>query len=175
MKTPIYLSRKLEKSVKKLIVPEQVVQIGLLGKWNATLFYMDRKKCWLLSNSKTQYSVVLIDITSKKLLSISELFLKAFYAQLIHDGIKINLQTVNDIIGQLQFLPTDNDRKTTGFQNHRLYYLTLWKEQYGNLENMPIRELTGRMNGLPIHIGESKKMSDYTDSIAEIKMLLESI
>ena len=75
-------------------------------------------------------------------------------------------------MGQLEFLQTDNDRKTTGFQNHRLQELDWWKYEFGSLSNMPMRDLTRRINDSPIQIGKSRKMSDYTNSIKEMKKLL---
>lgn len=143
----------------------------MLGKWNATVFNVDRKKCWLLTNGLTKYNVVLTDIKAKDLKDIEAIFKNAFYAQLVYDGIIVEYEKVDSVIGQLNFLPTDNDQKTTGFQNHRLRQLDWWKYEFGNLENMPIKDLTYRMNYEPIHIGKSKKTSDYTDSIQEMKKL----
>ncbi len=76
------------------------------------------------------------------------------------------------MIGELEFFTTDNDRSTTGFQNQRLYELDWWKYDFGNLENMPIKELTNRMNTSPIHIGKGRKMSDYTYSTKEMRKLI---
>lgn len=171
MKTPIYISKKLEKLVKNLIQKDLNEQCGILGKWNATVFYVDRKKCWLISNAKTQYLVLLTDIKTADLKNIEEIFKNAFYGQLVYDGIQTDFENVNLKIGGLDFLPTDNDRKTTGFQNHRLQDLDWWKYEFGSLDNMPLKDLTNRMNTSPIHIGKGRKMSDYTNSIEEMKKL----
>ncbi|WP_405246806.1 DUF6933 domain-containing protein [Cellulophaga sp. Asnod2-G02] len=172
MRTPIHTSKKLEKLVKKLIQTDLSEQCGILGKWNATVFHMDRKKCWLISNAKTQYLVILTNIKMADLKNIEEIFKNAFYGQLIYDGIITDFENVSLKIGGLDFLPTDNDRKTTGFQNHRLQDLDWWKYEFGSLENMPIKDLTNRMNTTPIHIGKGRKISDYTNSIKEMKKLL---
>ena len=37
---------------------------------------------------------------------------------------------------------------------------------------MPIKDLANRMNTIPIHIGKSKNMSDFTNSVVEIKKVL---
>ncbi|TXE14901.1 hypothetical protein ES692_17665 [Psychroserpens burtonensis] len=103
---------------------------------------------------------------------IEQIFKDALFGQLIYDGIITDFENLNSIIGGLDFLPTDNDRKTTGFQNHRLQDLDWWKYDFGSLENMPIKDLTNRMNTSPIHIGKGRKMSDYTDSIGEMKKIL---
>lgn len=173
MRTPIHISKKLEKLVKKLIQTDLNGECGLLGKWNATVFYVDRKKCWLMSNAKTQYLVILTDIKTADLNNIEEIFKNAFYGQLIYDGIITDFENINAKIGGLDFLRTDNDRKTNGFQNHRLQDLDWWKYEFGGLENMPIKDLTNRMNMTPIQLGKEHKMSDFTDSIKEMKKLFE--
>ncbi len=172
MRTPIHTSKKLEKLVKKLIQTDLSGQCGILGKWNANVFYVDRKKCWIISNAKTQYLVILTDIKTADLKNIEEIFKNAFYGQLVYDGIITDFENVSAKIGRLDFLPTDNDRKTNGFQNHHLRQLNWWKHEFGSLENMPIKDLTNRLNNSPIHIGKSHKMSDYTDAIVEMKKLL---
>lgn len=158
--------------VKKLISTDHNSDYGKLGKWNATVFYVDRKKCWLLTNGLTKYNVVLTDIRTSDLTNIESIFKNSFYGQLVYDGIIMDFENLDEIVGALDFLPTDNDRKTTGFQNHRLQDLDWWKYEFGSLENMPIKDLTSRMNTSPIHIGKGNKMSDYTDSIQEMKKLL---
>ncbi len=171
-RTKIHTTKKLEKLVKKHITTDQNSDCGILGKWNATVFYIDRKKCWLLTNGLTKYNVILTDIKSSDLTKIEEIFKNSFHGQLVYDGIIINYEHLSSLIGKLDFLSTDNDRSTTGFQNQRLYELEWWKSDFETLEGMPIKDLTNRMNTGPIHIGKERKMSDYTDSIQEMKKLL---
>ena len=170
--TKIYTTKKLEKLIKKLISTDQKTECGKLGKWNATVFYVARKKCWLLTNGPTKYNVVLSDIKTADFTNIQLIFKDAFYSQLKYDGIILDFEFLDSVVGQLEFLPTDNDRKTIGFQNHRLQDLDWWKYEFGNLENMPMKELTNRMNTTPIQIGKGRKMSDFTDSIREMEKLL---
>ena len=158
--------------VKKLISTDQNIDCGKLGKWNATVFYVDRKKCWLLTNGLTKYNVILTDIKTSDLKNIESIFKESFYGQLVYDGILTDFKKLDAIVGTLDFLPTDNDRKTTGFQNHRLQDLDWWKYEFGGFENMPIKDLTNRINTSPIHIGKGHQMSDYTDSIKEMEKLL---
>ncbi|GGE28911.1 DUF6933 domain-containing protein [Psychroflexus planctonicus] len=172
MKTKIHITKKLEKLIKNLISEEKIAEDGILGKWNATVFYVDRKKCWLITNGLTKYNVILTDIKASELSNIERIFKDALFGQLIYDGIILDFEVLDSIIGGLDFLPTDNDRSTTGFQNHNLKSLEWWKYEFGSLENMPIKDLTNRLNTTPIHIGNERKMSDYTNSIKEIKNIL---
>lgn len=171
-RTIIHTTNKLEKQVKKLIQTDKVTDSGILGKWNATVFHVNRKKCWLLTNGLTKYNLILPDIKAADLKDIETIFKNDLYEQLIYDGIIVDFEQVGDLIGKLDFRPTDNDRSTTGFQNQRLYELDWWKNEFASLENMPIKDLTNRMNKGPIHIGQGRKMSDYTDAIVEMRKLL---
>ena len=173
MRTPIHTTKKLEKLIKKIVKSQSTGEdCGILGKWNATVFYVDRKKCWLLSNAKTQYAVILTNIKSSSLSTIDDLFKNAFYSQLVYDGIITDFERIDILIGDLDFLPTDNDRRTTGFQNHKLQDLKIWQYQFGTLEEMPMKELGSRMNRLPIHLGAGRKMSDYTSATEAMNILL---
>ena len=171
-KTRIHTTKKLEKLIKKLISTDEKTESGILGKWNATVFYVDRKKCWLITNGLTKYNVILTNIKTSDLKNIETIFKEALYGQLTYDGIITEFENLDAIIGGIDFLPTDNDRSTTGFQNHNLEALEWWKNEFGLLENMPIKDLTNRLNTSPIQIGKGRKMSDYTNSIAEIKKIL---
>jgi hypothetical protein len=172
MRTKIHTTRKLEKLIKKYISNDKANESGKLGKWNATVFYVSRKKCWLITNKKTKYNVILTDIKSADLKNIEQIFKDALYSQLIYDGIIIDFDTLDSLIGAIDFLPTDNDKRTTGFQNANLDTLNWWKMEFGELKNMPIKELTHRLNDIPIHIGESKKLSDFTKAQVEMNKLL---
>ncbi|MFD1293833.1 DUF6933 domain-containing protein [Lutibacter holmesii] len=172
MRTPIYTTKKLEKTIKKIIQTDKNSESGILGKWNATIFYVDRKKCWLISNAKTQYCLILPDVKSADLNLINKKFKDSLYEQLKNDGIYIEFDKLNEIIGEIEFHPTDNDRKTAGFQNHKLANLECWKVDYEKYENMPFIDLASGLNSVPIHIGTSKKMDDFTKSTIEIKRLL---
>jgi len=173
MRTKIYTSRKFEKLVKRLITPDKDSENGKLGKWNATVFYIDRKKCWLITNGLTKYNVILTDIKTSDFKNIEQIFKNALYGQLVYDGIITNFANLNSIIGGIDFLPTDNDRTTTGFQNTNLQSLEWWKMEFRYLENMPIKDLTNRLNQIPIHLGKSKKMSDFTKALDEMKKILD--
>jgi hypothetical protein len=172
--TPIHVTKKLEKTIREVVrtgLPEGVA--GLLGKWNAALFYVDRKKCWLVTNARTKYSVILPGISSATLPTIDKLFRFALCDQLLYDGFKTSLDEVGLLIGDLIFLPTDNDRKTTAFQNRRLFELEYDKYRYGSLEEMPLNKLTNYMNTCPTRIAKGHSMNSYTRAIDEMEKILK--
>lgn len=103
------------------------------------------------------------------------IFKEAFFIQLAFHRIVITYQQLDSMIGKLDFLPTENDPSTTGFQNHYLELLVWWKHEYRLLENMPMSNLTNQLNANPIHLGKKKNSSDYTNSIKEMKKILTKI
>ncbi len=177
MQTNIYTTKKLEKFVKKLIKNDQQGQgesSGILGDWNATLFYVDRKKCLLFTNKKTKYNVILSNVKAADLKKIDDLFKNAFFTQLIYDGIVLTFDHIASLTDNLVFRSTDNDRSTLGFQNHSLSNWDWWRNQYKTLENMPMKELTSRINNVPIYLTKSRKMEDFTCSSKAMKKLILS-
>lgn len=174
--TVIHVSKKLEKQVKKLIGSGEVDQPSPLGKWNAHLFYISRKKCWLVTNKKTQYHLLLTDITAKKLKDIDRIFTDVFYEQLVYDGIVVDHRQLSEWVGDLAFRPTDNDRRMNGFQNQRLFELEWKTMEYAHLDDMPIRDFNQKLNENIIHLDKDKKRSsDYTRATENMQKLIDGL
>ncbi len=149
METHIYTTRKLEKIVHKYLSEENSNENNYLGKWSANIFYVNHKKCWILINKLTKYILVLSDIKQSDINDISRIFTETFYSQLIHDGIIVEYEIVEKIVGKVELHKTDNDRSANGSLNNCLLYFDDWKYDYVNFENMPFRELNGRLNRSP--------------------------
>ncbi len=148
--TTIYATRKLEKNIAEIIVKnEKSKKNEYLGDWSATLFYISRKKCWLIINKRTKYVVILPNVKKADLNNIPSIFKKTFYQQLIYDGIKTDYLTIERMIGDVILCETDNDKQTNGSLNVILtYFDEYWKYEFGHFDNMPFREITGRINSL---------------------------
>ncbi len=149
MITPIHISRKLEKIASKYFGTPRTEPNLFLGKWNATVFYVERKKCWLITNSETKFSIIIPDLKSSDIKNFSQIFVENLYSQLIYESILIDFKQLKNWIGKVEILPTDNDRKTIGTQNFILESLKYWKYEFRTFENMPFRELTMRLNSSP--------------------------
>jgi hypothetical protein len=170
--TPVFLSASLQRFAQKLVTVALPDQISLLDNWNATIFNVNRKKCWLFTNAQTSFSVILTDVRSADLESIQTLFFTAFCNQLEFEIIPFHGQKICKQIGSLTFHRTNNDRRTIGFQNTRLQTLAHWKNQYHDLENMNMAEFARRLNDTPIFLGVSRKMNDSTTPNKEMRELL---
>ncbi len=124
MPTPIYTTKKLEKLIQKYIKPkEQAGDAGILGKWNATVFFTNRRKNWLLYNPKTHYSVILENLTAKDLPDIQAKIHEELLLQLEVDGISISPGQVSWLIEEISFHSTDADRSATAHINQLLFII----------------------------------------------------
>ena len=169
MITNIHTTKKLEKLVKKLISKDCEGEVSVLGKWNATVFFVEKKKYWLVSNSSTKYNIILDDIKAADLTNIDSIFINKFHEQLIYDGVTVELDKLDAFIGKLCFLPTNNDRSMTGFQNQRLFEFSVWLSYIDTLTIKNTLEIAHKMNDSPVQIAKNR----YSDSIAEMKKILE--
>lgn len=136
MSTAIHVSKKLEKLIKKYVTPSCPTEhSGVLGKWNATVFFTNRRKNWLLYNPKTHYSVILENLSAKDLTNIREVIAEEFQLQLTIDEIDATQAQVNWLLDEINFRPTDADRSATAhinqllniieFHQHPEYYKSL--------------------------------------------------
>lgn len=147
--TRIFATRKLEKNIAKFIIENKNSENKILGDWTSTLFHVFHKKCWLIINKPTKYVLILANIKQTDLKNISSIFKKTFHEQLMYDGIKIEYELIDKIIGEMNLHETDNDRSSNGTLNNILPYFENWKYEFGSYKNMPFRELNGRLNGQP--------------------------
>lgn len=122
MSTSIHVSKKLEKLIKKYINPTETSEsTGILGKWNASVFYIKRTKNWLLYNPITHYTLILENITAKDLPKIRQIICEELHLQLAVDGVDASKEQVNWLLDEISFHPTDGNRSALGYMNQILY------------------------------------------------------
>lgn len=170
MITSIYLSRKLEKLVHKEFIQQKESEVeNSMGTWSANVFYVDRKKCWIITNSLSFYTLILQDIPSKEIKNITTIFIETLLQQLQLDGITLSPGELQNKIGELNLFSTNNDKRTLGVQNSLKVYIEDWKYEYGNFDNWPFRELNRRINGIPYkQIGWKKPNEKMKEMILAI-------
>ena len=147
--THIYTTRKLEKTVSKIIVQKNKTENDFLAEWVATVFYVDRKKCWLIINKLTKYLLILQDIKSNDLKNIAQIFTETLHNQLIKDEIEINYEVLKGLIGEIKICETNNDRSANGSLNYCLENIECWKVEYGSFNNFPFRKINSGLNSSP--------------------------
>ena len=154
--TQIYTTRKLEKTIKKSVVEKKETENKILGEWVATIFYVDRKKCWLIVNKLTKYLLILSDIKTSDLNNITRIFSENLYSQLKSDGIEIDYKTLSKLIGEIKLCETNNDRSANGSLNNCMFSIEQWKIDYGSFENLPFRKINSGLNSSPNQMLEWK-------------------
>lgn len=151
MITKINLSQKLEKSVpKEYFICNETEIINPLEKWNATIFYVSRKKCLLIINSITKYFLILENFKTSDLKNFNNIFIDTFHNQLKYDGINFDKEKLKNIIEKTQFYSTDGDRPIIGLLNITIQDIDAWKFQYDKFEDWDFRDINNKLNKIPI-------------------------
>lgn len=170
MNTKINISRKLEAVVPATLVNKHYMGLANpLGKWTATYFNVSRKKCLLVTNSTVKYTVIIEEITKSDFKEFTTLFIRKLQEQLKTDGIEIELEKLETIVGEVKLLETDNDRQTIGIQNSLNPNIEHWKKKFGQIDNWDFRYLTKVINGIPYKQIDWKtpreKMTQHIDQL----------
>jgi IS30 family transposase len=171
LETKIFTAKKLQSVALEFITPDDKKRNDVLGDWNAKLFFLCRKKCWMLIHKQTKFFVILPNVTSKDLNQITIIFKKNFLEQLSVEGITQEFELVYQLIGEIKLCKSDNDRSINTHLNYTNYYIDDWKEKFKTFENIPFRELNSRLNSLPSKkLGwksPSESMKEFIDTIKE--------
>ncbi|WP_144605839.1 DUF6933 domain-containing protein [Algoriphagus algorifonticola] len=168
----IHLSKKLEKLLKKFTNKKSSEpDSSQLGKWNATVFYVDRKKCLLFLNAQTTYSFILVNVVAKDYPNLHKKIKEELYEQLSYDGILLAPKQFLALLGEIRFLPTDADRRALGFINYKLDTIN----HFLSIESISVDLLCHRLNSDLFNTGPGPKYQNMTTPIAEMKRVVEGI
>lgn len=172
MSTPIHVSKKLEKLIKKYITPSVGDEnTAILGKWNATVFYVSRRKNWLLYNPKTHYSLILENITAKDLPNIREKISQELQLQLTVDGINATQEQVNWLLDEIRFHSTDGDRSALGHMNQIIFTLECHLD--GNLYHS-LAQINAYLNDSIFSLDGASKYTNITKPRKEMEKILKN-
>jgi hypothetical protein len=126
----IYCSKKLQTFLGKT-AEVQPAQSSNLGDWNGHLFTIGRKKCLILMNNKTCYSILIINVLKKDVKDFGQVFKARLIRQLDHD-FKINERQeirFRKELAEVVLAKSNNDKKIIGTINHHVESL-----EYRNYE-----------------------------------------
>lgn len=147
--TEIFTTKKLEKIISKKVENSDIIAANNLGSWNATVFYIAKKKCLLFVNAETFFSVIIPRFSMKDIHQIDQLFVDCFYKQLLHEKINIDFEKLASKLGPISFRPTNNNRKAIGVMNYNSEKLNYFKYDYPIFNSQVIREMTEKLNITP--------------------------
>lgn len=166
----IYTSKKLESIIPtSLIQNESSNTPNPFGTWNATVFFVSRKRCVLATNSIARWSFMMSNMRKPEFENISEIFTNSLIEQLEREHISFKESALKELIGGVTLHRTNNNRAIIGTQNYLLGYVDFWKSKYGPIENWDFRMLASHVNSLPY------KQLGWTFPTENMKVLLNEI
>lgn len=176
--TNIYCTKKLEKLLGKKLLGQEEAHDSKLGNWNANIFHLQGKKCLILMNDVTYYSLFFLDIRKADLLKFSDLFYARLIEQLDYDKIDFAVDCSPMLIEETtaQFLPTNNNRKVLGTMTDFIRAIEyIFHENYhGQLSNVDVRKLNHSYTNYLVG-ALNPKHGKYGKPIEEMKKKIEEI
>lgn len=157
----LYCTKKLQDFLGNVenTLPEDFKELSS-SDWNANLFSVDRRKCLILINNLTHYSIFLSDIFKEDFSRINHIFKVRLKEQLVHDKILINSDSIEKVFpgSELKFYKTNNNKKIIGRMNDFLYTFK-YRVQYGynHLNEVNLSFENGIINQTPIKIIKNDK------------------
>lgn len=88
-------------------------------QWNAHMFYIDKRKCIIITNKSTLYSIIQLDIKKNELMPFNIFFTNSLLSQLSSENILFeNVNSwINENSVEINLLRTDNDKSVIGSMN----------------------------------------------------------
>lgn len=121
-------------------------------KWNAQLFFLNRRKCIIFMHKKTLYLFVIFDILKKDLLDFSTFFIQNLIQQLKSDNL-LNpnfMKYLDEKYQKIQIESTDNDKKVIGSINDCIYRIEIYTKLNHGLEGLNPINISTRLNEAPM-------------------------
>lgn len=174
MITRIYVSAKIQKGYKKLVLnslPDKVDMITHHNSWNANYVALFGKKCWLLTHTLTRYTVILPELRAKELDDFASLFREHLINQLVQQHL-FNPDKVNEFIGEVVFYPTNNDKSCIAYNNQRQQELNYWKYEFDTFDEIPFSKIGSTINELGSIRKDGKSV--YIDPAKEFLNLIHT-
>jgi len=170
--TKIFCTNKLKDffgTVEQNLPTEQVS--SEFGDWNGHLFWVDKRKCLIFMNNKTNYSIFLSDILKKDLRNFPNIFRQRLIEQLTNDKIidQNDISFANEICGELALYKTNNDRRILGTINDFIHHFKAnCFRKYEHLSVMDIVYETGLINTIPT--GKPRELKKtWTNPVENLK------
>jgi hypothetical protein len=172
----IYCTKKLEKVLGKSHITSTPEVSHRLGSWNANLFPLSGRKCLIMTNDVTCYTLLFLDILKKDLLNFQDLFYERLIDQLEYDGIEVSLSCAPELLNHCSpaFRRTNNNRKILGTMNDFVFQIDyIFQLDYAaNLRLTHVAELNNRLNDFLVGALRSGKRN-YGKPRDEMQMLLD--
>jgi hypothetical protein len=138
---------------------------GLLRDWHASLFFFDRRKCLLFTDTATLFSFVLPGVVRDDLRDIEAIFWPGLGGNLMLSGVDPMAAAIPKP-GVPVRLATTNNRSVRGSMNEMIYRVTWRMADCGGVQGADPLELYRMLNECPM------SSLDYAYPIEELRIRL---
>ena len=146
--------------VKTSEVPDETEQFE---SWHANLFYLNRKKCLLLTHNESLYSLFLYNVVKKEVPTLIERIKEQLKEQMRRDDFTIaQIAYMLESLGEIRYAKT-SDRGVLGLMNDMVQAVKWHAEYDGTID---VFDLNRRLNAKPY------KKAEFAYSKDELKHLL---
>lgn len=90
---------------------------GLLGSWFINIFHLERRKCALITNDQTLYSVLFFGLKKKDFEDIAQVFLAGLLENMRQDGFPVSTMAFVEGQGESIAVGKTNSRRVLGVMN----------------------------------------------------------
>jgi hypothetical protein len=133
--------------------------------WHANLFYLNRKKCLLLTHNESIYSLFLYNVVKKEVPTLIERIKNQLKEQMRRDDFTIaQIAHMLESLGEIRYAKT-SDRKVMGHLNDMVHTVKWHAEYDGTID---VSDLNRRLNAKPY------KMAEFAYPKDELKHLLSN-
>ena len=143
------------------MISPKPVSDEILGNWNANLFSLNGRKCLIVMNDLTYYSLIFLNILKKDIVNFHEIFYRRFVEQLDYDQVNFPVSFAPTLLTACEpvFLHTNNNRSVLGTMNEFVYETQhfFYMNYHGNFELVNLSQLNHRLtNNLVSGLGKRK-------------------
>lgn len=122
----------------------------LLGDWCVNLLRIQRKKCLLIVNEKTLFSILVPEVKKAQIQNINVVFREALFAALIDEEFAAEqAEKILTEYDEITISKTDN-RSVLGSMNDYAYHYKHFIESAGGFEMCRIPSLIMHLNRMPM-------------------------
>lgn len=167
----VQLIRCTQKLLKELKTKPTEIEpkFGYVGCWHANLLRFERRKCVLLTNDQTLYSIFIPGLRKPDFEQFEEVFRQHLFKNLVFEEFtQKQIEFVLNEYREIKFAKTNN-RNVLGSMNDLAFQLEhlIWAQ--GGLRNLDLLALNQELNRIPM--GALK----YGKSIEALRRKLEQI
>lgn len=163
----IRCTAKLLKELKQDPVANVKPIRDVMGSWHANLLRIERRKCVLVTNDKTLYTIFIPGLKKQEFIDFDEVFRQHLFKNLLHEELLQNrIEAVLDELGTIRFARTDN-RSVLGSMNDLKIQLEFHIASRGGLACTPLYELNARLNRTPFSAIDNRRPIDRLSELLD--------